>query len=278
MARSFVRDLNTHNKLVIHTAKKISKNKILLKILNYKYISPFVGIFFCWFFFLTKKNIAYINYLPLWNSILFIFLPPKTTFGPITGGANYVRSEQFFIRKYIFPILYKISEFFLNLRNINIVFSTDLLQSQISKKTKKKSLFNYVFKLISVKKKREKTIDFLIYHRNHYNKKQFFPYDLVGKLVTLNFKVHIIGDHLNNRSVVNHGFVNNKKVESLMEKTHYSLVSNENIYGLFTIECINNHVRLIMEQKSKSQVKYFKENFIFIHFDKIEDIKKLKNF
>ena len=44
-----------------------------LNMLNYKYFSPIVGIFYCWVYFFKKRDIYYINFLPFWNVILFIF-------------------------------------------------------------------------------------------------------------------------------------------------------------------------------------------------------------
>ena len=43
----------------------------------------------------TKKNktICYVNYLPLWNFLLFVFLPPNTLLGPITGGSLYNKNS-----------------------------------------------------------------------------------------------------------------------------------------------------------------------------------------
>jgi hypothetical protein len=275
LAKNFTEKLSLNNKLYIYTVNKITKNKILSEILNYKYISPFIGVIFCWFIFLRGKKTIYINYLPFWNFFLFIFLPPKTIFGPITGGANYLKNNEFYIRRYLFPIFYKISEFFLNLRKVNIIFSTDLLKPHLSKFTIKKSIFNYVFNLISKKKKRKKNIDFLIYYRKHHNKKYFFPFDLVSKLLILNYKVHIVGDYLKLTGIINHGYISNKKVNNLLAKTYYSFVSNENVYGLFTIECINNHVKLIVNLKDRSKIKYLNENFIFINFNKTKNLKYL---
>ena len=94
-------------------------------IFNYKYISPFIGLVYCWIYYFKKKEIYYINFLPLWNFMLFLFLPPNTKFGPITGGANYSDSNSNYIRKYIFPIFYKISELLINIRG-HYIFSTDL--------------------------------------------------------------------------------------------------------------------------------------------------------
>ena len=35
----------------------------------------------------------YLNYLPLWNFLIFILLPPKTLLGPITGGSQIQRKK-----------------------------------------------------------------------------------------------------------------------------------------------------------------------------------------
>ena len=276
LARIFVNNQKKHNKnkIKIFTPNKIIINKFLLKICNHKYISPFIGIFFCWISYIKNKIPVYINYLPLWNIFLFILLPPNTVFGPITGGAYYKKDRINIIRKYIFPILFFVSNFFLKRRNIEIFFSTELLKPYLSKSIKKKSYFNYVFKLISLKKKRKKKIDFLIYYRKHKNKKKFFQYNEIKNLLKCNFSVHVIGDKLKYKSIINYGFINNKKVQSLLEKTRFSLISNENVYSLFAIECINNHVKLITNNKNR--IKYFKKNFIFLNLNKSNEIKKLK--
>jgi len=274
LAINFIEKLSINRKLYIYTIKKITKNKIFFKILSYKYISPFIGIIFCWFFFIKKKKIIYINYLPLWNFLLFMLLPPKTILGPITGGANYALNNEFYIRKYLFPVFYKISEFFLNFRNEKIIFSTELLKPYLSKKTIKKSTFNYVLNLISIKKKIKKDIDFLIYYREHQNKISCFPYNLINNLINLGFKIHFVGDYFKHPSVQNHGYINNKKVNILLSKSCFSLISNENPYTIFTIECLNNHVKIIADYSFRKKIKFYKKQFLFLNFKK-EIIKDL---
>ena len=268
LAINFIDKLSVNNKLYIYTIQKITKNKIFSKILNYKYLSPFLGILFCWFFFFKKKNIIYINYLPLWNFFLFILLPPKTILGPITGGANYTQNNQFYIRKYLFPIFYKISEFFLNFRNVKIIFATELLKPFLSKTTIKKSIFNYVFNLISIKKKEKKNIDFLIYYREHPNKISFFPHQLINNLINLGFKINFVGDYFKHPSVQNHGYINNKKINNLLSKSFFTLISNENPYTIFTIECLNNHVKIIADLSFQKKIKYYQKQFLFLDFKK----------
>ena len=64
---------------------KFSQKKTMYQ----KYISTIFGIMYCWRKYLSDERVCYLNYLPLWNFLIFIFLPPQTILGPITGGANF---------------------------------------------------------------------------------------------------------------------------------------------------------------------------------------------
>ena len=83
LARLFTRELNKKN--IIKINKKIY--------INHKYIAPFIGILFCWKNYLMNRGVVYVNYLPLWNTLIFLFLPPNTILGPITGGAKYSKKK-----------------------------------------------------------------------------------------------------------------------------------------------------------------------------------------
>ena len=268
LARLFIKKNYAQDNCKVFTA-------INFKILNYKYLSPLIGILFCWYFFIIKKKVVYLNYLPFWNFLLFIFLPPKTILGPITGGAHY--KSGILIRKTFFPLFYKISEFFLNFRNIQIYFSTELLKKYLKESTICKSRFNYFLNYYKKKIISDKKIDFLIYYRIHRNKESLFPYNFIKKLIMLNYKVHIVGDFLNNISVVNHGYISNKNVNNLLSQTSYSIASEENIYSLFTMECINNNVKIIINRTHKNKIKFFKESFIIFNFKNSFEFSKLKN-
>ena len=99
-------------------------------IMNYKYLTPFIGILFCWYHFLKNKNVAYINYLPMWNFFNFHSTASWYIIRPITGGSNFnTQGRNYFIRKYIFPIFYKISEIVILTRYKNPIFSTKLLKN-----------------------------------------------------------------------------------------------------------------------------------------------------
>ena len=250
----------------------MKNNKI--KLLNYKYISPFVGIFNCWKYYLKKERIAYINYLPLWNPFIFMLLPPKTIIGPITGGSLFNKKNLFnyLLRKYIFKIFYKISEFFLNLREVDILFSTELLKKKLSNRTLKKSKFNFVLNSFNVKKKIKKKLDFLIYYRRHGNKENFFPFTLIKQLASLGFKISIIGDRLNLPLIKNYGIISNSLVLKLQSIARYTIASGENPYSFFNLECISNNVKIVIDKKDIKLIKFY--NKCFIGFDFNKDINK----
>ena len=258
LARKFIKDYFTKKNIKI---LKLDKKSVF----NQKYIIPIIGIIHCWKSFLKGHKVGYINYLPLWNFLIFIFLPPKTILGPITGGAQYSDSLNlnYFCRRFFFPIFYKISEFFLNLRyKKNINFSTDLLKKFLSKKIIKKSKFNYVLKDFKFLKKERKNIDFLIYYRLHKNKLASFNHNLIKSLIRLRYKVFVIGDKLKIKGVKNLGYINRQKLMKLQSISKYTICSNENIYSLFVLECISNHVKILINRKNLIKVNYLKKYFI----------------
>jgi len=177
LARLFVKKLINKKQFNIQLSQK--------KIVKYRYISTLQGIIYCWKKYLKKEKVCYLNYLPFWNFLIFLLLPPQTILGPITGGAGYSKFDilSFLIRGIVFRIFYKISEFLLVFRNNNIVFSTDLLKKYLFLGTIKKSKFNFVLKSLVLKQKTKKKIDFLIYYKKNLNKENLFPYNYITKIV-----------------------------------------------------------------------------------------------
>jgi hypothetical protein len=245
------------------------KHKINNNILMHKYLIPFVGLFFCWLNFFKKKQIYFINYLPLWNFVIFLLLPPKTIIGPITGGANFKSS---FLRKYIFPILYLISEIIVHLRYNHIYFSTNLLKKNLFF-VKKKSNFNYVLNALKKKAIKKKNIDFLIYYRNNKNKKSLFPYFLVKKIISSGFSVNVVGDKLNLKGLKNFGKLSNEKINEYLSRTKFSISSGENILSFFTLECINNNVKILIDKNQKIEIKKLKKNFVKVDYNSDKSTK-----
>ena len=260
LGREFIKYFNKRNKCRVNVIK-IKKNFFF----QHKYVSPLVGVLILWYFFLKKRKVIYVNYLPLWNILIFLLLPPRTILGPITGGANFDNSNQnnYFIRKYIFPILYKLSEYLILLRFKNLIFSTDLLKKKLRIETIEKSKFNFVLNIVKINNKKYLKVNkFLIYNRNHHNKKYKILSKIIKKLISIGFKIEIIGDKVNINEVKNHGYITHEKVLKLLKKTRYSIVSNENVFSLFTIDCINNNVKLLIYDKNYTSVKFYKKYFI----------------
>ena len=93
--------LGKHNTQIVTPSLINLKNNHLNKLKNYKYISPFVGIAKLWILYFQNKKTVYVNYLPLWNFLIFLLLPPETKIGPVTGGSFH--NPKNYLRKNIFP-------------------------------------------------------------------------------------------------------------------------------------------------------------------------------
>jgi hypothetical protein len=243
------------------------------------YFYPFIGIFYLWINYLKRRGICYLNFLPLWNIFLFLFLPPKTHLGPITGFIfkRKIIGFSFFLRKYLNNFLFKVSLIFLFLRQNKIYFSTDLLKSLINKKYKNKVFFNYLLNLMNIKKNiKKKNIDFLIYNRNYSVKNNLLRDKLLKILSKINLKISVIGDHLLFKDVKNLGFVSREKANSLLKRTKFIINSGENPYNIFTIDAFNNHSNIIYEKKFFNKVQFFDQKKIFfLSFNDENEIKKI---
>jgi len=261
--------------------KIINKNSFF-----HKYFGPFYGIYYLWLN--RDKKIIYINYLPLWNFFIFLFLPKKTIIGPITGGVYYdkVISLSSFIRKYIFPVLYKISIFIIYKKFNRVIFSTDLLKYYIPRSKYKFTLFNFVFTHfffndnINIEKNNEKEFDLIFYNRNHPTKTTSDRNRIINFLSKY-YKICSVGDFYNNIYVKNFGFVDKHKIYNLLKKSKAALASEENFFSLFVIDAINCNLKIISfnnnfyKQNLKKYFFFIKKNInFFIIKNKIKKILK----
>jgi hypothetical protein len=161
LALSYIFDIkkNLNKRIILKTPEFFHKEfninnfiknnyKYKTQLSKFRYLTPFIGIFFCWLYFFKKKQCCYINYLPLWNFFLFLLLPPRTILGPITGGSLYQRqlNINYIIRNYIFKFLFKISLLIIFIRCKKVIFSTSLLIKEILPSKLSKCYFNYIFR------------------------------------------------------------------------------------------------------------------------------------
>ena len=148
----------------VFTKNNNNTNKLFFSSWIHKYFGPIYGIIKLWFFFLQGWKTCYVNYLPLWNFIIFLFLPPKTILGPITGSI--LKEENIFLKK----ILEQISIIIIKVRFKNLLFSNNFYQN-----TFKQSTHNFILAdFIIAKIKKKKKYDFIFYIRNEFYKKNIF--------------------------------------------------------------------------------------------------------
>ena len=262
---------------IFNNVRNRSQNNIF-----HKYLDPIIGALKLRYMN-NNKNIIYINYLPLWNFLIFLILPQHTILGPITG-TNIVKDKQNInklIRKYFFPLFFNISLAIINKKFEKIIFSTNILEKYFHK-IKSKFLSNYVlnsFKINTNKseKRIHKKYDVIFYNRNHRNK---FNKDLIKIIDALSKtrKVCIIGDKFLSfsKNILNFGYIPREKVNKIMRKTRFAICGQENLYTFFAIDAYNHGCQLISDRQLKIFQFAKSKNFHFIDYKYSEiNIKKI---
>ncbi len=264
--------------------KKKINNKNLSKLnLSFmeNYFNPLIGIIYLWVNYFKSRGVCYLNFLPLWNTILFIFLPPKTHLGPITGFIFKKKIKGFnsFLRKYLNNFLFNISTKFLFLRQNKIYFSTDLLKPLVNKANNKKAFFNYLINLVKINRYiKKKKYDFLIYNRNYSVKNNILRNRLLKIILSKGFKIMVVGDQLTLKGVKNLGYLSREKTNLLLERTKFIINSGENPYNIFTIDAFNNHSNIIYEDIFLNKISYFnKEKLFYLNFKSHNKVLKFLN-
>lgn len=241
----------------------------------HKYLIPLIGAFKLRLFN-KETRIIFLNYLPLWNFLLFIFLPSRTLLGPITGSNRKYRIKNFnfFLRNYFFPLFYFLSLRLIKFKFKNVIFSTNLLKNivekNIPKKKSTKYLFNFVFNYFddNFKNKfrfKSKKDLILFYNKNHETKKNNNLNFFINK-ISKKHKVTVLGDKFNNKNLTNLGYLKKKKLKLILNKTKFIISSNENLMSLFNIEAINSGAFVIYDKKSHKNSINLKSPFLALNF------------
>ena len=256
-----------------YSKKNIIKSVPIKNNFIHKYIAPFYGVYFL-LKHASRKKIIYVNYLPLWNFFIFLLLPKKTILGPITGGSydGPTLNINLFIRKYIFPIFYRISLRIIYKKYNNFFFSTELCKKYVDKKFYKKTLFNFIFIFFKrTNKKKKIKFDIIFYNRNHPLKKTKSLYRILVNLKN-QFSICVFGDYLNFFN--NFGYISKSKVLNLLNKTKTAFSSSENLFSLFSIDCLNNRVYIFYDKKIDINKDYKSKYFIPVNYENNEIIQK----
>lgn len=224
-----------------------------------EYLYQLFGILVLWYYYLRGNKVIYLNYLPLWNSLIFLFSPPNTIFGPITGSIqiNKIQNLNSFIRAKIMPFFYKFSLFILDFRLKKIIFATNILNKFINKEIKKKSIINFIpnnYKIKVNRKKFTKIFDIIVYYRNHNNKFIGHHIKFIKEQIKLKKKIIIIGDKINIKGSDHLGRLEKKELMKIIKKSKFCLSGDDNLLSLFNLECLRSGVKIIYNHKLKFQI------------------------
>jgi hypothetical protein len=268
LAKYFLSDLKKFKKSKI---VKISNNYKFKNIFIKNYIYPFIGIFKLWMKYLNGYKVCYINYLPLWNFLIFFLLPSKVILGPITGT---ISKERNFFCKNIFEILSKLI--------IKVKFNKCLFANNFYANILNQHYHNYIIKKLKFSKinKSNKVYDFIIYYRKNYDKKLNL-YNLVKCLNTKKFKILVIGDKIYLKNIINLGYLNKKKLDIILSKTKYAIANKENLYSFFAQLCLSKNLVVFYNKEFTKLEKFKLKNFYPIPYDNFKkgykSIMKNKN-
>ena len=247
LSRKFISRLKKNYKVKFIKNLNFRKSSFL-----HKYIEPFFGIFNIWIKYLSNQKVCYVNYLPMWNFVIFLILPPKTILGPITGGSRKNEDLFFdnFIRSFFFPLFYYLTNLVFLIRYEKLIFSTSLLKEKLFKSTLNKCLFNFVYLFFDIKKKKKKKNYIVIYYKKHATKNYYFLNKIIKSKYFLNrnYKFICVGEKINNDNIINKGYLRKKNLHKLLYKARYVFGSQENYFSLFSIDAINHKTQLIFEK------------------------------
>lgn len=246
----------------------------------HRYLQPFLGIILMWKYYILGKKICYINYLPLWNFFLFLFLPRSTILGPITGSFVSKKKNASFLRKIIMPIFFQVSY-----KIIKIRFNLLLQALDNFNKIDKKKIFISNFQLLHLFRKKLnavkiKDIDLIVYLRTHKNKNYIFQKKVLFYLLKdfKNLKILVFGSYIrdvNSKNFINYKKLASKKVFKYIRRSKFSLIGEDNIYSFFSLNSILSSNYIFYSNKLKEDKKFlYKSPFIKLSFN---NAKKVSN-
>ena len=281
LGNSFLNKLKTENRNVSFknlnfrdNYQKVEKVNIKNNIFNsnfHKYVYPIIGLLKLWIVFFKGKKICYINYLPLWNFIIFLFLPPKTIIGPITGSiikeGNFVKILNFFERISLFLIKYKYKKVYFSHNFYNLKYNLD----------KKKYVANFILNDFKFEKKnKQKKFNFVIYFRKDGKLKKEYIFEIIKELTSLNYKFAVIGDKIKIKGVKNFGFITRNRAIQIISKSEFAIANPENLYSYFVQDCLKFKIKVFYNIFFKKYNIFKNKQMIPIKYKLIEDLKIIK--
>ncbi len=261
LARNFLNLLkkNLKNYKYINLNKFKKRNNIL-----YNYITPLYGIIKIWKYHSKGYKVCYINYLPIWNILIFLLLPKNTILGPITGTTTKKN------------ILYKLFCFIgaiILRRKEKLLFSHNQLKVYFS--NNKKNFYNFLFYKFKVKDVApKKKFEIVFYFKDNNNKGNYFLINLL-KEISQKHKIAIIGDNLpkptNTKNIINFGTLKRNQAIKVIGSANFALTSKENHFSFFALDCLSKGLKVFYNEKLKIPNDIKTNMFIPINFTNLNN-------
>ena len=146
----------------------------------------------------------------------------------------------------------------------------------------KKNKFNY-----------DKKIDFFIYFKNHSAKNPNFLKKIISALTEIGLSVVVFGDNPILKDVKYFSKLNKNQLSYFLKRSRFSIISNENFYSLFCMDCMSYGVRVFFDERIKPKKFFFDKSYFIpiksnnlnlaiskiklVYFDRYSNFKYKKN-
>lgn len=225
----------------------------------YNYILPIYGAFKIRNLSKIKKT-AYINYLPIWNFLLFAILPQRTILGPITGTKVKKNLIYFFFSK--------ISREIIKLKKKKILLSNNYFKNDFSFIKKNKLFYDFLLYNFKLNNKiRKKKFDIIFYYKKNNNKGNKFFKSLIKLFLKEHFKIAIIGDDIGIKNINLKNFINldRNEAKKIISQSKCGINSKENLYSFFTLDCLSSNI-MVFYNGALLQSKNLKTNLLIKYY------------
>lgn len=268
LARNFLKLLKKkfHNYNFKNLNKTKKKNNIF-----YNYLVPFYGILKIWKYHYKGCKVCYINYLPIWNILIFLFLPKDTILGPITGTTTK--------NNFLYKFFCSLGAHILIKRKKKLLFSHNQLKVYFKSNTK--NYFNFLLYQFKIKPRfKKKKFKIIFYFKDNNNKGNYFLINLIEN-ISKNHKVAVIGDDFPNyknfKNISNFGSLNRNRAIKVISSAQFALTSKENHFSFFALDSLSQRL-MIFYNKDLKIFRDIKTNmFLPIDFNNLKKSLKFVN-
>lgn len=257
----------------LNLLKKKFKNHKLINLNNFKkknnfiynYILLFWGIILIWKYYLKGYKVCYINYLPIWNILIFLSLPKNTILGPITGTITK--------KNILYKFFCLVGTFIISRRKKKLLFSHSQLKLYFS--NNKKNYFNFLFYKFKFKTgTTKKKFKIIFYFKDNNNKGNYFLINIL-KNISEKHKIAVIGDDLskfiNKKNITNFGTINRNQAIKIINSANFALTSKENHFSFFAIDCLSRGLKVFYNKDLKISNDIKTNMFIPIDFANLKN-------